>query len=111
MRVPRSLPSPHKRLANRGARSKKGTSQKRGLPFQFEAASLVAGLVLRTTGGVYDVETADGVVGAVLRGRLRLEERVGDRVVVGDRVEIAPPERPEDPWTIERIADRRSSLV
>jgi ribosome biogenesis GTPase len=69
------------------------------------------GLVLRTRGGVYEVETPDGVHEAVLRGRLKLEERIGDRVVVGDRVEIDLPARGGDAWTIERVEDRASALV
>ncbi len=66
---------------------------------------------MRSSGGVYDVETPDGVVEAVLRGRLKREERVGDRVVVGDRVRLEPPDRPTDPWTIEGVEERTSSLV
>jgi len=60
---------------------------------------------------MYDVETPHGVVEAVLRGRLKREERVDDRVVVGDRVRLEPPERPTDPWTIETVEERTSSLV
>jgi ribosome biogenesis GTPase len=69
------------------------------------------GIVLRSRGGVYDVETATGVGEAILRGRLKLEERVGGRVVVGDRVQLEPPEGPGDPWTIEGVEERTSSLV
>lgn len=69
------------------------------------------GVVLRASGGLYDVETADGVREAVLRGRLKLEERVGDRVVVGDRVQIEAPAQPGAPWTIEEVEDRKSALV
>jgi ribosome biogenesis GTPase len=73
--------------------------------------TVLKGIVLRSRGGIYDVETADGVGEAVLRGRLKLEERVGDRVVVGDRVRLEGPERPGDAWTIEGVDDRTSSLV
>jgi ribosome biogenesis GTPase / thiamine phosphate phosphatase len=72
---------------------------------------VLSGIVLRSRGGVYDVETPDGTREAVLRGRLKLEARVGDRVVVGDRVEIEEPERTGDAWTIERVDERTSTLV
>jgi ribosome biogenesis GTPase len=69
------------------------------------------GVVLRSLGGTYEIETSDGVREAVLRGRLKVDERTGDRVVVGDRVEIAPPERADDAWTIEKVEERHSALV
>src|SRR5690606_30736397 len=64
----------------------------------------------RAAGGVYEVELdAGGVVQAVLRGRLKLEQRTGDRVVVGDRVEV---ERHADgSATIETVEERRSELA
>lgn len=80
------------------------------MPFCFQEVPVLSGTVLRASGGIYEVETPEGVYSAVLRGRLKREERLGDRVVVGDRVEIAP-----DPagaaWTIERVEERRSALV
>lgn len=72
---------------------------------------MLSGIVLRTTGGAYEVDTEEGVRQAVLRGRLRLDDRVGDRVVTGDQVQIAPQERPDEPWTIERVEERTSALV
>lgn len=70
------------------------------------------GIVLRARGGVYQVETPAGVREAVLRGRLKQEERLGDGVVVGDRVEVAPPSAGEgSPWTIEKVHERHSALV
>lgn len=72
---------------------------------------MLSGIVLRTTGGAYEVDTGDGVCQAVLRGRLRLDDRVGDRVVTGDRVQIAPQPRPDEPWTIESVEERSSALV
>ena len=80
------------------------------MPFLFPHPHVLKGIVLRTSGGVYDVETSEGVREAVLRGRLKREERVGDRVVVGDRVEIEPDPGGEI-WTIERIEERSSALV
>jgi ribosome biogenesis GTPase / thiamine phosphate phosphatase len=70
-----------------------------------------AGVVVRTAGGVYEVRLAAGgdVVKAVLRGRLKLEQRTGDRVVVGDSVEVV--RRDEDGSTIEAVADRRTQLA
>jgi ribosome biogenesis GTPase len=69
----------------------------------------MTGLVLRTQGGVYQVETSEGLRDAVLRGRVKQEARVGDRVVVGDRVELARSE--EGAWTIETVHERHSALV
>jgi ribosome biogenesis GTPase len=68
------------------------------------------GLILRSQGGIYEVETAEGVVEAVLRGRLKREERLGDKVVVGDRVVVEPDEAGAA-WTIERVEPRRSALA
>lgn len=70
------------------------------------------GLVLRAQGGIYQVETPAGVVEAVLRGRVKREERVGDRVVVGDRVEVERSgERDAQVWTIESVHERTSILA
>ncbi|HET7322499.1 MAG TPA: GTPase RsgA, partial [Longimicrobiaceae bacterium] len=70
------------------------------------------GTILRAHGGIYEVETPDGVLEAVLRGRLKREARLGDKVVVGDRVEL---ERGEgsgaEAWAIESVHDRHSALV
>jgi ribosome biogenesis GTPase len=43
-----------------------------------------------------------------LRGRLKLERRTGDRIVIGDRVEVG---RSGDAWVIEGVAERVSELV
>lgn len=69
----------------------------------------MTGIVLRAHGGIYEVETSDGVVEAVLRGRLKQEERVGGRVVVGDRVVVERSE--EGAWAIEAVEERQSALV
>jgi ribosome biogenesis GTPase / thiamine phosphate phosphatase len=70
------------------------------------------GVVLRAHGGVYEVETSDGMVEAVLRGRVKREERVGDKVVVGDRVRVQRSDLSGlDAWTIEEVEERRSELV
>jgi len=72
---------------------------------------VLKGIVLRSRGGFYDVETARGDFEAVLRGRLKREEGTGDRVVVGDRVEITSSGIEGEAWTIERVEERRSALV
>lgn len=70
------------------------------------------GIVLRARGGVYEVETPDGVVESSLRGRLKQEQRLGDRVVVGDRVEVEPAGGAgDDTWTIERVHERSTVLA
>src|SRR5687768_6862406 len=73
----------------------------------------MTGTVLRAHGGIYEIETPDGVIEAVLRGRVKREERVGDKVVVGDRVEVVQGEAAsgESAWTIESVHERKSALV
>jgi ribosome biogenesis GTPase / thiamine phosphate phosphatase len=71
---------------------------------------LVAGTVLRARGGEYLVDAEDGETRtASLRGRLRLEQRTGDRVVAGDRVRILLHN--DGSCTIEHVEDRRSQLA
>lgn len=68
------------------------------------------GRVIHAVGGVYDVELDDGrIVPTRLRGRIKLEQRTGDRVVVGDLVEVANAE--DDDATIENVAPRRTQLA
>ncbi|HEV2149511.1 MAG TPA: ribosome small subunit-dependent GTPase A [Longimicrobiaceae bacterium] len=66
------------------------------------------GTVLRAQGGTYVVETAEGIVEAALRGKVKREDRSGERVVVGDRVEVEPA---GEGWTVERVHPRRTALV
>lgn len=71
---------------------------------------MASAIVLRSSGGVYDVELEDGTVAeASLRGRLKLEQRTGDRVVAGDVVDIV--RHPDDSLTIEAVAPRRTELA
>jgi len=64
--------------------------------------------VLRVSGGVYEVDTPDGVVACSLRGRIKQKD---DRIVsVGDLVEIEPLES-EDGARIARVLPRRSALT
>lgn len=68
------------------------------------------GRVRRAGGGVYEVELEDGgVAAAALRGRLKLEQRTGDRVVAGDRVAVE--RHPDGSFTIEQVAERCSELA
>ncbi len=74
------------------------------------SSGLLPGRVVQTVGGVYDVELDDRrLIPARLRGRLKLEQRTGDRVVVGDLVEVAAGEGEEA--TIENVAPRRTQLA
>ncbi len=68
------------------------------------------GTVIHATGGVYEVETEGGlVIEASLRGRLKQEQRTGDRVVVGDRV--SGLEHADGSFTIESVKDRSTELA
>ena len=72
----------------------------------------MTGLVLRAHGGIYEIETPSGIVEAVLRGRVKRQERAGDKVVVGDRVEVEREGGAEGgAWTIEQVHERRSALL
>lgn len=75
-----------------------------------EAASAPAeGIVCARGGGIYEVLLDDGrMVEAALRGRLKLEVRAADRVVVGDRVGV---ERVGGAWVVEHVAPRRTAIV
>lgn len=76
-------------------------------PERDDAAS--TGTVHRAGGGVYVVVLDDGTsVEASLRGRIKRERRTGDRVVIGDRVEVAGE---GDHRTIEAVHTRRTELV
>lgn len=74
---------------------------------------MLTGTVLRAQGGVYEVETPqEGVVEARLRGRLKREERTGEKVVVGDRVDMEREDSSGGPgWNIERVHERRTVLA
>jgi len=58
---------------------------------------------------VYRVRLDDGSdIAAALRGRLKREQRTGDRVVIGDRVEVAGT---GEGWTVESVEPRRNELA
>jgi ribosome biogenesis GTPase len=67
------------------------------------------GTVYGTGGGVYRVSLDDGSeVDALLRGRLKMEARTGDRVVIGDRVRV---EESAGAHVIEEVEPRRRQVV
>ena len=70
-------------------------------------------MVLETGGGRYRVGLDDGSeVEANLRGRLKQEARTGDRVVIGDRVEVARvPGEGDEAWAIEVVHEREREIV
>ena len=67
------------------------------------------GLVHEVQGGVYRVSLDDGrALDTSIRGRLKLQARSGDRVVIGDRVRV---DLTGDGATIEEVLPRRSELL
>lgn len=71
---------------------------------------MASATVLRSSGGVYDVELEDGTVAeASLRGRLKLEQRTGDKLVAGDLIDVV--QQPDGALTIEAVRPRRSELA
>ena len=73
---------------------------------------MLSGIVLRKEGGVYEVETPEGVMEASLRGRLKREQRTGEKVVVGDRVDLEQDQAGEETvWAIERVHERTTVLA
>jgi ribosome biogenesis GTPase / thiamine phosphate phosphatase len=72
---------------------------------------LITGTVLRAQGGVYEVETPEGIREATLRGRIKRDERSGDKVIAGDRVDVAHSAAGTDEvWTIRHVHERTSVL-
>ncbi|HWK88844.1 MAG TPA: ribosome small subunit-dependent GTPase A [Longimicrobium sp.] len=73
---------------------------------------MLTGTVRRALGGAYEVETPDGVLEAVLRGRIKRDERSGDKVVVGDRVDLEQePAGTAAVWAIQRVHERETVLA
>lgn len=73
---------------------------------------MLSGTVLQGLGGVYEVQTPDGVVEAVLRGRIKRDERTGAKVVVGDRVDVDEERAGEDTvWAIVKVHERTTVLA
>lgn len=72
------------------------------------------GWIYRTGGGQYEVRLDDGTaITASLRGRLKQQERTGDRVVIGDRVfvESIEMESGEGSWVISAVEPRGGEIV
>lgn len=68
------------------------------------------GVIRKSGGGIYEVRLEDGtVVEARLRGRLKLEQRTGDAVAVGDRVQLR--QHADSGHTIEVVEPRDSELA
>ena len=83
--------------------------KKRRIP----AGDLLSGMVLETGGGRYRVRIDDGPeLDASIRGRLKQEARTGDRVVIGDRVQVARVDAEGDAaWAIESVEPRVREIV
>ena len=112
---PRSPPAP---TSNRpsdpheqgGAEGRFELSRPRSIWSAESRAGVMTGRVHESSGGVYRVLLDSGEwVDASLRGRLKREVRTGDRVVIGDRVELALD--PDGSATIETVHPRRSEVV
>jgi ribosome biogenesis GTPase len=68
------------------------------------------GTVLQALGGSFDVLLdSTRIVTAFLRGRVKQEARLGDRIVAGDRVRVT--EHADDTYTIDVVEPRRSQLA
>ncbi len=88
-----------------------GTGEGRGVLRDGSGTGAGRGVVLEAVGGRYQVLLEDGGrVTAFLRGRIKREARTGDRVVAGDRVEVAPTDDDEG-WVIESVMGRKRELV
>ena len=70
---------------------------------------VMEGQVVQVAGGVYTVRADGDVLEASLRGRIKLDDRHGDRVVIGDRVEVQSGEGGAN--TIEAVLPRTTWLV
>lgn len=74
------------------------------------APPLERGVVRKAGGGIYEVRLATGdVVDARLRGHLKLQQRTGSAVVVGDRVQVKL--HADGSWTVEHVEPRASELA
>ncbi len=72
-------------------------------------AAVEPGLIVRSQSGFFTVQTADGLLTCVLRGRLKQGPRLGDIAAIGDRVQVA--RLPDGTGTIERVEPRTRALV
>lgn len=68
------------------------------------------GVVIRSTGSWYDVQTSEGVIAAKMRGKFRLNDRrATNPVVVGDRVTLRL--NADETGLITAIHERRNKLT
>jgi ribosome biogenesis GTPase len=73
-------------------------------------STVLTGTVLNAVGGRYEVLLLDGSrIEAVLRGRLKRDEKSSSQVVAGDSVTLS--RQPDGAFTIESTAPRHSQLV
>ncbi|MEJ2538899.1 MAG: ribosome small subunit-dependent GTPase A [Gemmatimonadota bacterium] len=74
---------------------------------------MTEGVVIASGGGGYDVLLDDGqTVHAVLRGRVKRQSRVGDQVVIGDRVAVEEVEAGTGTsWAVEAVRPRDSAIA
>jgi ribosome biogenesis GTPase len=71
---------------------------------------MTTGVVIRVEGGRYTISLdGGGSVEASLRGRLKREDRTGDRVVIGDRVRVGGGG--DGGHRVEEVLPRRTELV
>jgi ribosome biogenesis GTPase len=71
--------------------------------------TVALGTVHATGGGVYRVALDGGpVVDAALRGRVKREERTGERIVIGDRVRV---EEADGTFVVEAVEPRSRQVV
>ena len=67
-------------------------------------------MVRRVGGGIYTVALESGeIVEASLRGRLKLEERTGDQVVIGDRVRVELID--DEAHVVEEVFPRETAIT
>lgn len=71
-------------------------------------SELLPGLVLRARAGFYDVDTERGVLQAKSRGRLKQVLDRGERITIGDRVQVSLAD--DGPAMIEQVEPRVRSL-
>jgi ribosome biogenesis GTPase / thiamine phosphate phosphatase len=71
----------------------------------------VTGTVLLAQGGLYQVLADGEILEAVLRGRVKRDERSGEKVVAGDVVELEPTDASAGAaWAVARVEPRHSVL-
>jgi ribosome biogenesis GTPase len=70
----------------------------------------LTGIVFGSEGGTYRIRLDSGeFLDASLRGRLKRQARLGDRIVIGDRVEVRTD--PDGGATVEEVLPRTSAVV